>query len=331
MNATPFKPLPFLKGPHRQTFAGWISLPEKPLPGTQVVSIPLGDHDQTTLHVSAPGQVSQNTPTLILLHGLEGDSERPYLLRTARKAVAAGFRTARLNMRCCGDAEELSRTFYHGAQSGDVAAACQWIQTSFPESPVCLLGFSLGGNLALRAAAVEKISNLFGTAAICPPVDAHRSARSLRNWENRHYHYRFVSSMVARVQRLQKRITTHHHFSLSNGMTLMEFDTVFTVPHGGFQSLDHYYDTCSTRGLLEGIETPWLIIAARDDPMVPFVSFSGLEDHPNLLAPSHGGHLGFVGSGGLADPDWRWAENRAIEFLMGLRGSSSFRTVCNHR
>lgn len=319
MNSIPFRPLPFLGGPHCQTLAGWLSRPEKSLPGTEVVPIPLPGNDQTTLHVSAPEEIAPDAPTLILLHGLEGDAERPYILRTARKALAAGFRTARLNMRCCGDAEVLSSRFYHGAQSGDVAAACQWIGSCYPESRIGLLGFSLGGNLVLRATALEDIPNLLGTVAISPPVDAHRGAQSLHNWWNRHYHYRFVSSMVARVHRLQKRIPISHPCQLSNRMTLMEFDTVFTVPHGGFRNLKHYYDTCSTRGLLEEIQTPWLVIAARDDPMVPFESYQGMERHPNLLAPEHGGHLGFVGAGGPGDPDWRWAENRAIEFLLGLQ------------
>jgi len=235
--------------------------------------------------------------------------------------MLAGFRTARLNMRCCGDAEGLSSRFYHGAQSGDAAAACRWIKDTYPKSPICLLGFSLGGNLVLRAAAIEELPDLLGTVAICPPVDAHRSAHALNKWENRHYHYRFVRSMVNRVQRLQQRTATSNHYSLSKRMTLMEFDTMFTVPHGGFQSLKHYYDTCGTRGLLEQIETPWLIIAARDDPMVPFESYRGLENHPNLLAPDHGGHLGFVGPGVPGDPDWRWAENRAIEFLTRFQKS----------
>jgi uncharacterized protein len=315
----PFRPLPLFGGPHRQTLAGWFSLPEKPLPDTQVITIPLGEDDATTLHLSGPQGADPAIPTLVLMHGLEGDAVRPYLLRTARKAVAAGFRAARLNMRCCGDGERLSKKFYHGAQSEVIAATAKWIKASFPQSPIGLLGFSLGGNLALRAAAVEEIPDLLGTVAICPPVDAHRSAQTLNNWENRHYHYRFVSSMVARVQRLQKRTAIPNHLPFSKRMTLMEFDSLFTVPHGGFQNLRHYYDTCSTRGLLEEIETPWLIIAARDDPMVPFVSFKGMENHPNMIAPAHGGHLGFVGPGAPGDPDWRWSENRAIEFLSGLR------------
>lgn len=318
MNAPPFSPLPLFKGPHRQTFAGWLSFPEIPLPGTRIVPIPLEENDSTTLHFSGSEDPDSETPTLILLHGLEGDAGRPYVLRTARKAAQAGFRTARLNMRCCGDAEGLSTRFYHGAQSEVVAAACDWIQAAYPKSPICLLGFSLGGNLALRAAALERIPNLLATVAICPPVDAHLSAQALCNWENRHYHYRFVRSMVARVHRLQQRTGISNHYPLSKRMTLMEFDTVFTVPHGGFRDLNHYYDICSTRGLLEQITTPWLIIAAQDDPMVPFVSFHGLEDHPNLLAPAHGGHLGFVGQSSPGDPDWRWSENRAIDFLAGM-------------
>ncbi|MCG3199554.1 MAG: hypothetical protein GHCLOJNM_04077 [bacterium] len=325
MHQTDFVPLPFLRGPHLQTMAGWLTRKEIPIPGTTVVEVPLGDGDFTTAHIHSPSDHPGALPTLILLHGLEGDASRAYMIRIARKAASLGVRTARMNMRCCGDAEGLSAKFYNGAQSKDVTAMARWLRERFPGSPIYLAGFSLGGNLVLKAAGEGEIEGLSGVVAVCPPLEPHRSARAIEHWSNGPYQTRFVISMVERVERHQKRFPHGPRYNLSKRMTVAMFDAAFTVPHGGFESLDHYYEVCSPKNLLSRIECPWLIITSMDDPIVPFESFRGLEDSRSVLAPKHGGHLGFVGYGKPEDPDYRWAENRVVEFfarLTGEKGSS---------
>ena len=61
----------------------------------------------------------------------------------------------------------------------------------------------------------------------------------------------------------------------------------------------------------------WFVIAAQDDPFIPFESFTdaALRNNSNitLLTPQHGGHCGFVGRR-VAGEDRYWAENRVMEF-----------------
>lgn len=309
-----FRPFAFLKGPHLQTLAGWAAIPETPLPETEIIRMRLEDGDQTTLHLHPSRDLERSCPILLLLHGLEGDASKPYMVRTARKAWQKGFRTVRMNLRCCGDAEGLSRRFYNGAQSEDVAAVCRWLTGQFPDAPLFVLGFSLGGNLVLKAALQEDLPRLDGVIGICPPVDPHRSASALRSWRNLLYHYRFVQSLVDRVERNRHLLSPHPEMELHPRMSLMEFDALFTAPHSGYRDLKHYYDTCQTSHLLNQIRCPWQIITSRDDPMVPFDSFDPVAGQANLIATRHGGHLGFIGPKNGQDPDWRWAENRAIDF-----------------
>ena len=64
---------------------------------------------------------------------------------------------------------------------------------------------------------------------------------------------------------------------------------------------------------------PTLLIAARDDPFVPFAMYrtGAIGDNPalELLAAARGGHVGFWARGAGFDPDRFWAENRALDFV----------------
>lgn len=317
-----FRPVPLIKGPHFQTFLAWVMKGGPGLQNTQVIKVPLDAANQTTIHLNEPELPHDQSPTVILLHGLEGDAVRPYMVRTARKAQALGFRTVRMNMRCCGDAEGLSNRFYNGAQSDDIAAVARWIRSQHPHSPVFLIGFSLGGNMVLKAAGEGRIEGFGGVASVCPPLQPHASVLAMRHWKNRLYELNFVRNMVRRVER------HHSHFSLSlpnplhPKMPLADFDAAFTVPHGGFENLDHYYTDCCAIPLLSQIKQPWLIITAQDDPLIPFESFKFLEGSSHLLAPKKGGHIGFIGLRETGDPDSRWAENRALEFLAKVQAAT---------
>ncbi len=69
---------------------------------------------------------------------------------------------------------------------------------------------------------------------------------------------------------------------------------------------------------------PTLIIAAQDDPIVPFTSLrEAPSDFITLLAPLHGGHGGFIQDAlevndAIKSRDRAWAENRALEFCLNL-------------
>ena len=61
---------------------------------------------------------------------------------------------------------------------------------------------------------------------------------------------------------------------------------------------------------------PTLILAAQDDPLVPFASFrnAALVENPfvTLVAPDVGGHCAFISNSG--GDERFWAEQRVIEF-----------------
>ena len=78
----------------------------------------------------------------------------------------------------------------------------------------------------------------------------------------------------------------------------------------------HYYRSCSSRQFLKHIQTPTLVIQARDDPfMTSAVLPEELEisDLVTVELSAHGGHVGFIG-GGPVKPH-HWLEPRILDFI----------------
>ena len=99
-----------------------------------------------------PNPERANRLTVILVHGLEGSSESQYIKGIAARAWGAGCNVVRMNMRNCGDTDELTPTLYHSGLSSDVGAVVRHYAGRFGLERVALVGYSMGGNLVLKLA-----------------------------------------------------------------------------------------------------------------------------------------------------------------------------------
>ncbi len=261
-------------------------------------------------------------PALVLVHGLEGSSQSHYMLGTAEKAWRAGFSAVRMNVRNCGDTERLCATLYHSGLSSDVGAVAELLAREEGVKEIHLAGFSMGGNQVLKLAGewgAEAPSEVASFATVCPSLELGRCADALERSENRLYQWNFLRGLKARLRR-KARLFPHlfRTEDLRGVRTMRQFDDAVTGPYCGFGNAEGYYRTASALQFVSRIARPTLVIAAQDDPFIPFESFqdSSLRSnrHITRLAPAHGGHCGFVGRK-RADEDRYWAENRVVEFV----------------
>ena len=88
---------------------------------------------------------------IVMVHGLEGDGRAGYMRGMAGTALRAGFAAHRFHMRTCGGTERLCRTLYHAGLSSDLLRVLEEFREE-GRAPVFLVGFSLGGNVALKLA-----------------------------------------------------------------------------------------------------------------------------------------------------------------------------------
>lgn len=260
-------------------------------------------------------------PTLIVVHGLEGCSESHYMLGIADKAWRRGFNVVRLNQRNCGGTEHLTPTLYNNGMSGDIRAVQGELAARDGLDSIWLGGYSMGGNLVLRAAGESGVSSraLKGVVAVCPNIDPAACTDALiqpRNWM---YNVHFVQSLKARLKRKAALFPGKFDLAPLAGIrTLLDFDDAYTAPDGGYRNAADYYEQAGSRHVLGAITVPTLILTAQDDPFIPYRIFDWPALRANarirLEAPAHGGHCGFVQRLN-ADEDRYWAESRLIDFI----------------
>jgi predicted alpha/beta-fold hydrolase len=252
---------------------------------------------------------------VVLLHGLEGGGEAGYMRSMAWHALQSGFIAHRFHMRTCGGTERLCKTLYHAGLTSDLRAFLQQIQSEGRELPVILIGFSLGGNVALKLAGELGETDLIqGVCAISSPIDLGACARRIGERDNALYQRRFVS-------RMKQRLIGTGRYSESDfaaASTLYDIDNLITAPSFGFRDADHYYSTQSAIQFVDKIRVPGLLIQAKDDTFIPFEIFRhpALTGNPNLqlLATDHGGHLGFIARRGQRF----WVDDAALTFIAKL-------------
>ena len=274
-----------------------------------------------------PDEVRASRLTVILVHGLEGSSESRYIKGIAGRAWAAGCNVVRMNMRNCGDTDELTPTLYHSGLSADVGAVMRHYADRYGLKSVALVGYSMGGNLVLKLAGEWGAgSPLCAVATVCPAIDLAAGADALHEPVNRIYEWHFLRGLMRRYRR---KAELYPHIYKSNGIgpirSLRQFDDQIVSPHCGFRDADDYYYRAASARVVDKIAVPALIICAVDDPfvrMVPETRAALLANpHVLLVETQHGGHCAYL-SRDRGD-DIHWAEASVVRFLTRLGGAET--------
>jgi predicted alpha/beta-fold hydrolase len=305
---TAFRPHRWLPGGNLQTILGAFGH----LPPERAVRrlVPLPDGDQLVVHDDRPRSWCSGHRTALLAHGLCGSHRSGYLVRIAGRLNAMGIRTFRLDMRGCGAGIALARHPYHSGRSEDLAEVLRAIAAWCPGSPATLVAFSLGANAALKLVGEyggAPPGNLDRAVVVSPPVDLAACVVGLRRHPARFYDRFFTSSLLRQVHASPTLgEEAAHIFAHHRPTRLVEFDDAFTAPLGGFGDAATYYRRCSSGPLLPAIRLPTTILAAQDDPIVPWrpLAAAELSASTTLHLATSGGHLGFIAQAGEAARRW---------------------------
>ena len=316
-----FQPHSLLRGPNVQTIgATYLSLSPKLPPSTQHV-IDLNDGDRLAIQDNQPPNWRSTDPVAMLIHGLSGCHGSTYMVRTTAKLISQGVRTFRLDMRGCGAGWSLAKNSMHAGRGDDVQAGIEFIAKLCPEAPRAAVGFSLGGATLLRAISTHNTKTDYSLScamAICPPIDLEVCSATLCLPRNRVYDRKMSQWLYRYV--IQRRETNRDVAKRDTGKcpkSILAFDEQFTAPLGGFDSASQYYRQCSVRPLLSDVRVPTLILAAQDDPLIPFTIFENApySDSTQLCTSRRGGHIGFLGRS-KTDADRWWLDWRIVDWVL---------------
>lgn len=269
---------------------------------------------------------------LVLLHGLEGSSDSGYMQGCAEIAFAAGFNVVRLNQRNCGGTEHLTPTLYHSGRSGDLRAVLAELIERDGLTEIFFAGWSMGGNLVLKMAGelgAEAPPELRGIVAVNPCFDLAACVEALDEARNFVYNRHFVRKLKGRMRRKARMFGGIYSLEqLPRVHSVRDFDELITARHCGFAGADDYYARSSAMRVLGELRVPTMILTSKDDPFVPFATFSHEAIAGNsfirLVVTEHGGHCGFISD----DAEERfWSETRVVEFCGEFRQPSDSKPV----
>lgn len=315
-----FEPHSLLKGGHAQTIVASVMRGRRFPYRAKRRRIVLDDGDTVVLHDELPANWTPMSPSVLLVHGLAGNHSSGYMTRVAGKLVEAGVRAFRMDLRACGAGEGESRLPYHAGITQDVLRAVEHVSQLCPVSPLTLAGFSIGGNITLKLLG-EHADNLppqlSRAVVVNPPIDLTVCLKNLAAGSGRFYDRHLAKHLYRQFRRSELLIANAPHVAeAGRPRGMREFDTMYASTIWGFDNVDAYYAEASALPDLANIRVPSLVIASRDDPLVPIASFDALAPHDSLHLhiTETGGHLGFIGRAGI-DADRRWMDWRIIDWV----------------
>ena len=260
---------------------------------------------------------SKSNKLIILLHGLEGNGQRPYMTGTANHFNNNGLDAVCINFRGCSGENNLKYYSYHSGATEDLHAVIQHAILSKNYSEIYLKGFSLGGNIILKYLGEHHAipDQVKASIAVSIPCDLYGSCKELHKLKNKLFHDRFLRDLVKHLKEKQKLFPEELSIELINTIkTLIEFDTIYTSKAHGFRDALDYYKKSSSLQFLHNIKTPTLIINALNDSFLSSECYPVKEAkrNPNLYLemPNYGGHAGFVDKKNVY-----YNEKRALDFI----------------
>ncbi len=287
-----FVPHPLLRGPHRQTVFGafgrraprFIGRPER-------FELPDGDFVDLE-HADLPTAMG---PRAVVIHGLGGTAQSPYVRAMAAALLAAGWAVTLFQFRGAAGPNRTART-YHSGDTGDLEKVLAVLRAK--SSHLVAIGFSLGGNVLLKHLGERgDATPLDAAVAVSVPFRLDVCARQLATGSSRMYGLYLLRALKARVRAMQPLIAPRIDFARAMRATnFYTFDDAVTAPLNGYASADDYYTRASSRGFIASIERPTLIVHALDDPfMTPAAVPTAADLAPSvtLETHAHGGHVGF--------------------------------------
>lgn len=198
-----FVPAPGLGNPHLQTLWGPLWRQTTHIE-RQRERLWLEDGDFLDLDWHGPH--SAEAPLVLVLHGLTGSSNSPYVAGLQQALGRQGWASAALNWRGCSGEPNLLPRSYHSGVSEDLAAAITHLRARRPLAPLFAVGYSLGGNVLLKhLGEAGRDSQLQGAVAVSVPFRLDQCADRIGQGFSKFYQAHFMRQMVAYVRNKQRQ------------------------------------------------------------------------------------------------------------------------------
>ncbi|MGA3209214.1 MAG: alpha/beta fold hydrolase [Syntrophales bacterium] len=298
-----FTPKLWTRDPHVQTILGCLkmrSYGRHPMIECAREMIIEGGNGVRLLGYHSLQSFRRNRGLITLIHGWEGSSESTYVLSTGKYLYDRGYNIFRLNLRDHGNSHRLNEGLFHGALIEETFQAVYNISRLSENTPYYVVGFSLGGNFALRIAAKHslfEIPNLRQVISVSPALDPHKATLSIDE-SLFIYRYYFLNKWKSSLRKKQLLFPDKYDFQdILRIRTCMGLTEAIMPYYPDFKSYSEYFDQYTLRtDFFSNLAVPVTIIASEDDPIVSIGDICALEEsrHLRISLQAYGGHCGFI-------------------------------------
>ena len=299
-----FNPPKWMSGALWQTiFPYYIPFKEKPIPGEHI-KVQLEDGDQLLVRLSLPKGWKNGQRIVVLIHGLAGSEESPYLIRMGEKLFKRGYAVVKVNLRGCGPGRGLARYPYHSGRSEDTKALLKLLLARFPDSPVTQIGFSLSANITLKMLGEANSpvpANIDSAIAVSPPLDLTKTAYKITEENMRLFEFFFLLKLKRELKKFYADFPDEKKIDFPKKLNMIAFDNNYTAPRSGYDSALDYYAKVSSDQFVPNIAIKTLILHSVDDPVVESNVLHKIQvpDCIDILEFERGGHVGFYDKKGF--------------------------------
>ncbi len=256
----------------------------------------------------------------IISHGMEGSSQRHYVVGMAAALNKNGWDVLAWNFRSCSEEINKKLRFYHSGTIDDLQTVIDHVNSLKMYDEIALVGFSMGGNQILvylgdQGSGIDK--KISKACVFSVPCHLKSSAEKLAGFGNKIYMKRFLKFLHKKIKIKMEMFpgqiddTDFHQVK-----TFKDFDDRYTSRIHGFKNAEDYWKKCSSISFIPKIKVPSLIVNALNDPFLAeeCYPYNEVEINPfvEMETPKSGGHVGF---GSFNNDGLYWSEKRAIAFL----------------
>ena len=233
---------------------------------------------------------------VIFFPGWLGHKDSKYLIPLADLLHINNFDIVRIHPIDHGDTEHLNKDFFRATDIQTLIEALEFIGKKYQNNEIHLIGFSLGGNIALRISACKSINFLKSTVVISPVIDPEISMRAMDNtsWILKKYFVNKWRRTLRRKMRLHNISNVEESLRYKDLEKMTEFFTKNFSPHKNVKELFAGY--AITQDTINQIKNNTLIYSSVDDPCVPIKPLYSLDQTNNVKfkPQQYGGHCGFI-------------------------------------
>ena len=233
---------------------------------------------------------------VIFFPGWLGHKDSKYLIPLADLLHINNFDIIRIHPIDHGDTEHLNKDFFRATDIQTLIEAVEFICKKYQNNEIHLIGFSLGGNIALRISACKSINFLKSTVVISPVIDPEISMRAMDNtsWILKKYFVNKWRRTLRRKMRLHNISNVEESLRYKDLEKMTEFFTKNFSPHKNVKELFAGY--AITQDTINQIKNNTLIYSSVDDPCVPIKPLYSLDQTNNVKfkPQQYGGHCGFI-------------------------------------